>query len=79
MLAELAISTIMVVSTVTIHAVGLYLLSRLLRLEEREEVREHVHPLSPRGLAATIVVILGLFALHGIEIWRYAKPCISRP
>lgn len=72
MLAELAVSTIMVVTTVAIHAVGLYLLSRLLRLEEREEAREHVHPLSPRGMAATMIVILGLFALHGIEIWLYA-------
>ena len=72
MLAELALSTIMVLLTVTIHATGLYLLSLLLRLEEREETQEHIHPLSLRGITATIVVILGLFALHGIEIWLYA-------
>lgn len=72
MLAELAISTVMVVTTVAIHAVGLHFLARLLRLEEREETREHVHPLSPRGMAATMIVILGLFALHGLEIWLYA-------
>ena len=72
MLAELAVSTIMVVLTVAIHATGLYALSRLLRLEEREEAAVHVHPLSVRGFAATIIVILGLFALHGIEIWLYA-------
>ena len=72
MIAELALSTIMVLLTVTIHAAGLYLLSRLLRLEEREETQEHIHPLSLRGIAATIIVILGLFALHGVEIWLYA-------
>jgi len=55
-----------------IHATGLYALSRLLRLEEREEAAEHVHPLSARGIAATLIVTLGLFALHGIEIWLYA-------
>ena len=77
MLAELALSTIMVVLTVTIHAAGLYGLSRLLRLEEREEAEEHINPLSMRGLAATLVVILGLFALHGVEIWLYALLYLS--
>lgn len=72
MITELAVATIMVMMTVAIHAVGLHGLSRLLRLEEREEAREHVHPLSPRGIGATMIVILGLFALHGIEIWLYA-------
>jgi len=72
MLAELAVSTLMVALTVAIHAIGLYALSRLLRLEEREEAAEHVHPLSVRGFTATLIVILGLFALHGIEIWLYA-------
>ena len=72
MFIELALATVMVLLTVAIHAVGLYALSRLLRLEEREEEREHIHPMSPRGLAATMIVILGLFVLHGIEIWLYA-------
>ena len=72
MLAELALSTIMVTLTVLIHAAGLYALSRLLRLETREEADEHIHAMSRRGLTATLAVILGLFALHGIEIWSYA-------
>ena len=72
MLAELALATIMVTLTVLIHAAGLYALSRLLRLETREETDEHIHALSRRGLTATLAVILGLFALHGIEIWSYA-------
>lgn len=72
MIAELSLATIMVLLTVAIHGTGLYTLSRLLRLEEREEAEEHVHPLSRRGIAATLIVILGLFVLHGIEIWLYA-------
>ena len=72
MITELALATVMVLLTVAIHAAGLYALSRVLRLEEREEAQEHIHPLSPRGITATIIVILGLFVLHGIEIWLYA-------
>ena len=72
MLAELALATLMVLLTVAIHAGGLYALSRLLRLEELEEAHEHIDPLSLRAIAATIIVILGLFVLHGIEIWLYA-------
>jgi len=72
MFAELALATVMVSLTVAIHASGLYALSRLLRLEERDEAREHIHPMSRRGFAATIIVILGLFILHGVEIWLYA-------
>lgn len=62
----------MVLLTVVIHAIGLYSVARLLRLEEREEEAEHVHPLSVRGFAATLAVILSLIALHGVEIWLYA-------
>ncbi len=72
MAAELLLSTLMVLLTVCIHAIGLYALSRLLGLEEREEAKEHIHPLSGRGFSATLTVSLGLFVLHGIEIWLYA-------
>ena len=72
MFAELLLATFMVLLTVLIHGAGLYALSRLLRLEEREEAAEHIHQLSPRGLGATLSVTLGLFVLHGIEIWLYA-------
>lgn len=72
MLAELSLATVMVLLTVAIHALGLFGLGRLLRLEAREEVIGHVHPLSVRGIAATIIATLGLFTLHGVEIWLYA-------
>lgn len=72
MAVELLVSTSMVLLTVCVHAIGLYALSRLLRLEERDEGDEHIHALSPRGIAATLSVSLGLFFLHGLEIWFYA-------
>ena len=72
MLVELIVATGMVLLTVTIHAVGLYLVARLLRLEEREEAAHHIHPMSVRGFATTLTVILSLIALHGTEIWLYA-------
>ena len=62
----------MVLATVSIHAAGLFTLSRVLRIEEREERKEQIHPLSGRGIAATLTVALGLFLLHGLEIWLYA-------
>jgi hypothetical protein len=72
MIAELALATAMVLLTVAIHGTGLFSLSRLLRLEAIEEREEHITPLSPRGLVVTLVVILGLFVVHGVEIWLYA-------
>lgn len=71
-IGELAVATAMVLLTVIIHAIGLYSVARLLRLEEREEAAAHIHPLSVRGFATTLVVILSLIALHGTEIWLYA-------
>ena len=72
MFAELSIATLMVILTVTIHGAGLVTLARILRLEAREEAAARIDPLSLRGIVATLSVILGLFALHGTEIWAYA-------
>lgn len=72
MIGELALATVMVMLTVMIHAVGLFGLTRLLRLEAQAEAIARIHPMSPRGFAATLVAIIGIFILHGIEIWLYA-------
>ena len=72
MLTELSLATVMVVLTVTIHGGGLFLLARLLWIETHEERVEHITVLSLRGIAATLATVLGLFLLHGIEIWLYA-------
>lgn len=72
MFVELAIATLMVVLTVLIHGAGLFSLTRILRLEAREEAATKIDPISARGILVTLGVILGLFALHGVEIWLYA-------
>ncbi len=61
----------MVVLTVLIHGVGLAGLGRALRLEAREEAEHHVGPMSLRGIMTTVGTVLGLFILHGIEVWSY--------
>lgn len=72
MFAELGLATIMVILTVVIHGTGLLTLAKILRLEAKEEAAAHIDALSLRGMLATLSVILGLFALHGVEIWLYA-------
>lgn len=72
MLLHLAISTAMVIVTVILHGLGLNLLSRMVRIEAHEERTHHVPKLSRRSLFFTLALVLGLFLLHGIEIWLYA-------
>lgn len=72
MLVQLTVATLMVLLTVTIHGAGLLYLARLLSHEQEEEREAHISQLSFRGLSTTLGVVLGLFALHGVEIWLYA-------
>lgn len=72
MLDELAIATVMVLVTVMFHGSGLLAMTRMLRIELREEAERHITPFSLRALGFTIALVLGLFALHGAEIWAYA-------
>ena len=72
MLVELGLATLMVLYTVMLHGAGLLLLTRFLRIELREEAEQHIPPFSFRALAFTVVLVLGLFVIHGIEIWSYA-------
>jgi len=66
---ELAISTLMVLATVLIHGGGLHGLRWLY-----DAVSRHRPPglrrLPHKGLLV-IIAVLGLFALHGVEIWLY--------
>jgi len=74
MIPELLAGTVMVLATVGLHAVGLLTLGWILALGDitrpGREVR--LNPLSPRGAAYTVTVVLGLFVLHGVEVWLYA-------
>jgi len=72
MLTELALASAMVLLTVFVHAVGLQLLGRLTRYEWRKEEKLLVEPLSFTAIMLTMSVVIGLFALHALEIWAYA-------
>ena len=71
MFQQLAIATGMVLLTVSIHGGGLIVLVRLFRIELSEEAALHLPAFSLRTLAFVLALALGLFALHGLEIWAY--------
>ncbi len=69
---EFLISTLMVVLCVAIHGIGLFSLNRAVRTESAIERLRHIDPLSPRGAVFTLVTVISMLALHGVEIWTFA-------
>ena len=69
MLANLSLATAMVTSTVMIHFAGLLALLRMLRTRGGG-FRAHESLLGQGALI--IIVVLGLFAIHTLEVWLYA-------
>lgn len=67
---ELALSTVMVLTTVAIHGVGLHFLRSFVDYLGRHRPHGAVH-FSRKGLMVAAIV-LGFFVLHGVEIWLYA-------
>ena len=72
MALELAISTFMVLLTVGMHAVGLLLMARTIRAWEARSGKVRLNALSVEAAVLTTAIILGLFILHGVQIWTYA-------
>ncbi len=72
LLAQFAVSTVMVVLCVIIHGCGLFGLNRALRSEAALERIEHITPFSPRGAVFTLGAVIAMLALHGLEIWLFA-------
>ena len=72
MFNELALSTVMALLAVSIHGFGLLGLGRGLELYERRAGRSYVEGPLWRHALLTIAVVLGLFIVHGTEIWMYA-------
>lgn len=62
----------MAVLCVVIHGTGLFSLARALRSEAAVEPMERLAPLSPRGVAFTLAIVMAILALHGLEIWAFA-------
>ena len=72
MFLQFAVSTLMVVLCVIIHGMGLFGLTHALRTERVVERLRRIRPLSPRGVAFTLGIVLSITALHGVEIWAFA-------
>jgi len=68
LLLQLAVATAMVVLTMLTHLAGLALLLAVLRAHGRSSRERQLL----RQAVVILVVVLGLFALHTIEIWSYA-------
>lgn len=68
---ELPVATAMVLITVVIHSLGLLLLGRGLE-SMTGSGGTRLTPLSWEGWLVTVGLVLGLFVLHGLEIWLYA-------
>ena len=69
LLSNLALGTVMTIATVLIHFWGLLYLNHLMHRH-----RARLRPLASRGRQAFVllIVVLGIFALHTLEIWCYA-------
>jgi voltage-gated potassium channel len=68
LLLQLAVATAMVVLTMLTDLAGLALLLAVLRAHGRSSRERQLL----RQAVVILVVVLGLFALHTIEIWSYA-------
>jgi len=77
LLLQFAVSSVMVVLCVAIHGLGLFGLNRAMRTETSIERLKRIDPLSPRGTAFTLGVVIAMLALHGIEIWLFAFAYIA--
>ena len=69
MLLALALSTVMAVLTVGIHMTGL---AALLALMRHRAIRLHAQAGRIAQGIGLLGVVLGLFVVHGVEIWLYA-------
>ena len=67
MLTQLALSSFMVVITVTVHLIGLNMVMRLLRSHS-----QFIRKLRITPLTLLLSASLGIFAIHTFEIWLYA-------
>ena len=68
---QFAVSSVMAVLCVVIHGLGLFSLARALRSETTVERLRRIAPLSPRGVAFTLGIVVAILALHGLEIWLF--------
>ncbi len=69
MWTNIAAGTLLITTTVLIHSVGLYVLSRLLK---RTVSRFQPHRTPVGTMTVMTATVFGLFVLHSVEIWVWA-------
>ena len=69
MWTNIAAGTLLITTTVLIHSVGLYVLSRLLK---RTVSRFRPHRTPAGTMMVMTATVFGLFVLHSVEIWVWA-------
>lgn len=72
LIPQFAVASAMAMLCVLIHGLGLFSLARALRTEAAVERLNRIAPLSPRGMAFTLGIVVAILALHGLEIWAFA-------
>jgi len=72
LLLQFAIASAMLIACVLFHGLGLASLNRALRSEATVERLRHIEHLSPRGAIFTLIMVLSIIVLHGVEIWGFA-------
>jgi len=69
MFAPLLVSSLIAIITVAIHMTGLVVLMAVMRARS-PHIRPHIS--ATRQAAFIMLVVLGLFVIHSVEIWSYA-------
>jgi hypothetical protein len=72
MIVELGLATTLVLATVALHGLGLLLLAQMVHRIEPPSQESRFSPVSVRGALLAMLIVLGLFVTHGLEIWLYA-------
>ncbi|MBB3991259.1 ion channel [Croceicoccus naphthovorans] len=72
LLPQLGWATAMIMLCVTVHGLGLALLTHFIHPAESSQRATHLPPVSVRGILMTLAIVYALFILHGIEIWLFA-------
>ena len=71
LLPQLGWATVMIMACVTVHGLGLAMITHVLRIGDRAGRDTHLPPVSVRGITTTLGIVYALFVLHGAEIWMF--------
>ena len=72
LMLQFGVASAMLIACVVFHGLGLASLNAAMRSEASIERLRHIQPLSPRGAVFTLLIVLTIIVLHGVEIWAFA-------